>query len=44
MGCYICTRQYLPDMLKYGDSVKQFNTKVDEDSFLELLHYCKKRV
>ena len=29
-------------MLKYGDSVKQFNTKVDEDDFLELLHYCKK--
>ena len=40
----IFVHAYLPDMLKYGDSVKQFNTKIDEDSFLELLHYCKKRV
>jgi len=35
---------YLPDMLKYGDSVKQFNTNINENDFLELLHYCKKRI
>ena len=35
--------EYLPDMLKYGDSVKQFNTNVNEDDFLELLHHCRKK-
>jgi len=40
----IFVHAYLPDMLKYGDSVKQFNTNINEDDFYELLHYCKKRI
>ena len=40
----IFVHAYLPDMLKYGDSVKQFNTNVNEDEFLELLHHCRKRI
>lgn len=40
----IIVHAYLPDMLKYGDSPKQFNTKIDEDSVDELLSNCKTRV
>ena len=40
----IVVHAYLPDMLKYGDSLKQFNTKIDEKAFNELLKGCKKRI
>lgn len=40
----IIVHAYLPDMLEYGDSPKQFNTKVDESAVDDLLTNCKKRV
>ena len=35
---------YLPDMLDYDDSVRQFNTKVDTKSVNFLLENCKRRI
>lgn len=40
----IFVQAYLPDMLEYGDSLRQFNTNVVEDDVEELLTHCKKRI
>tara|TARA_Y100000361_G_scaffold152177_1_gene171044 strand:- start:40 stop:1038 length:999 start_codon:yes stop_codon:yes gene_type:complete len=40
----IFVHAYLPDMLDYNDSVRQFNTKVDSKSVKFLLENCKKRI
>jgi len=40
----IFVQAYLPDMLQYGDSLRQFSTNVVEDDVIELLTYCKKRI
>ena len=40
----IFVHAYLPDMLDYDDSVRQFNTKVDTKSVNFLLENCKRRI
>lgn len=40
----IFVQAYLPDMLEYGDSLRQFNTNVVEEDVDELLTHCKKRI
>ena len=40
----IFVHAYLPDMLKYGDSKRQFQTKVETGAVSDLMRYCKKRV
>ena len=40
----IFVQAYLPDMLEYGDSLRQFNTSVVEEDVEELLTHCKKRI
>ena len=40
----IFVQAYLPDMLEYGDSLRQFNTNVVEEDVKELLNHCKKRI
>ena len=40
----IFVQAYLPDMLDYGDSLRQFNTSVVEEDMDYLLTYCKKRI
>ncbi len=40
----IFVHAYLPDMLKYGDSLKQFNTNIDTSAVDDLMKYCKKRI
>lgn len=40
----IFVQAYLPDMLEYGDSLRQFNTNVVEEDVEELLTHCKKRI
>ena len=40
----IFVQAYLPDMLEYGDSLRQFNTNVVEKDVEELLTHCKKRI
>jgi len=40
----IFVQAYLPDMLDYNDSLRQFNTNVVEEDVKELLTYCKKRI
>ena len=40
----IFVHAYLPDMLDYDDSVRQFNTKVDSKSVNFLLENCKRRI
>lgn len=40
----IFVQAYLPDMLDYGDSLRQFNTSVVEEDVDYLLTHCKKRI
>tara|TARA_B100001996_G_scaffold375900_1_gene356444 strand:- start:572 stop:1570 length:999 start_codon:yes stop_codon:yes gene_type:complete len=40
----IFVHAYLPDMLDYNDSIRQFNTKVDDKSVNFLLKNCKRRI
>lgn len=40
----IFVQAYLPDMLDYGDSLRQFNTSVIEEDVDYLLTHCKKRI
>ena len=40
----IFVQAYLPDMLDYGDSLRQFNTSVVEEDMDYLLTHCKKRI
>ena len=40
----IFVQAYLPDMLEYGDSLRQFNTSVVEEDVDYLLTHCKKRI
>ena len=40
----IFVQAYLPDMLEYGDSLRQFNTNVVEEDMDYLLAHCKKRI
>lgn len=40
----IFVHAYLPDMLKYGDSQKQFQTNIDTEAVDDLMKYCKRRV
>ena len=40
----IFVHAYLPDMLKYGDSTKQFQTNIDTEAIDDLMKYCKQRI
>ena len=40
----IFVHAYLPDMLKYGDSTKQFQTNIDTEAVDDLMKYCKQRI
>jgi len=40
----IFVQAYLPDMLDYGDSLRQFNTSVVEEDVDYLLTHCNKRI
>ncbi len=40
----IFVHAYLPDMLKYGDSKRQFQTKIETGAVNDLMRYCKQRV
>ena len=40
----IFVQAYLPDMLDYKDSLRQFNTNVVEEDMNYLLTHCKKRI
>ena len=40
----IFVHAYLPDMLKYGDSTKQFQTNIDTEAVDDLMSHCKQRI
>ena len=40
----IFVHAYLPDMLKYGDSTKQFQTNIDTKAVDDLMKFCKQRI
>ena len=42
--CNIFVHAYLPDMLNYGDSEKQFQTNIDTEAVDDLMEYCEQRI